>query len=157
MYDRKDLLNIRQSYQLVGDRGMSIPVIEEYLAKYAEQYHITVTWTEDMINNDEEGKETVQDCLVLYHPDHKDDYYNIVIDFEAPTKLAILSASIAGSSANNISRSGATALLQGGKMALANLEVANNETGDPQACAAEKEYYADLYNLINSLIGASQV
>ena len=146
MYKRKELLNIRTSYQLSGPEGMSIQVLEKKLEDFVQQFEVVLSSKEDKI--EEDGSE--KDCLVLFHPEHEDDFFKVVIDFDAPTKLAVLSASIAGESASGVSRVAATQLLQGGKMALANV------TGTPGS-QGELEYYADLYNVINALIGASNV
>ena len=47
--------------------------------------------------------------------------------------------------------------MQGGKMALANLAGGNTETGSPEDCAAEKDYYVSMYDIVNALIGAGEV
>ena len=57
----------------------------------------------------------------------------------------------------DINRAGAVALMQGGKMALANLAGGNTETGSPEDCAAEKDYYVSMYDIVNALIGAGEV
>ncbi|MDD6786268.1 MAG: hypothetical protein PUD81_08475 [Eggerthellales bacterium] len=145
MYNEDTILLVRQAYKLTDARGMSIEVMEEDLAGYVEKFGVSLQWQRDQI----EVAAGVQDCLVLFNPDHKDDYYNIVATFQAPTKLAVLTAFIAGESASGMSQAAALTLLQGGKMALANMAATED--------AAECEYYADLYNIVNALIGASQV
>ena len=153
MYNREELLNIRKSFRLLGPEGMSIEILEAHAAEFSEKFGVALAWEAGQIDN---GGAT-QDCLVLYNPDHKDDYYKIVVDFEVPGMLAALSASITGESANGITRAGAVALMQGGKMALANLAGGATETGAPEDCAAEKDYYAAMYDIVNALIGAGEV
>ena len=157
MLKRDDLLSIRTAYQLIDEKGMSIAVLEDSLKGLAGTYEVPLSWERDQIENASGAKEAVQDCLVLFHPDHKDDYYRVVVEFEAPTKLAVLTASIVGSSENGVLLSGATALIQGGKMALANFEGLETGAADEEAYNAELDYYSDLYAVINALIGASQV
>lgn len=153
MYNREELLNIRKSFRLLGPEGMSIEILEAHAAEFSEKFGVALAWETDQIDNDG----AMQDCLVLFNPDHKDDYYKIVVDFEVPGMLAALSASVTGESANGINRAGAVALMQGGKMALANLAGGATETGAPEDCAAEKDYYAAMYDIVNALIGAGEV
>jgi len=153
MYNREELLNIRKSFRLLGPEGMSIEILEAHAAEFSEKFGVALAWETDQIDNGG----TMQDCLVLFNPDHKDDYYKIVVDFEVPGMLAALSASVTGESANGINRAGAVALMQGGKMALANLAGGATETGAPEDCAVEKDYYAAMYDIVNALIGAGEV
>lgn len=157
MYKRDELLNIRKAFRLLDENGMSIELLEGHAAEFSEQFGVPLAWEADQVDNGEAAKQPIQDCLVLFNPDHKDDYYKIVVDFEVPTKLAFLNASITGESANGINRAGAVALMQGGKMALANLAGGNTETGAPEDCAAEKDYYVGMYSILNALIGAGEV
>ena len=154
MYNREDLLNIRKAFRLVGAEGMSIEILEAHATEFSEKFGVSLAWETDQIDN---GGGAIQDCLVLFNPDHKDDYFKIVVDFEMPSMLAALSASITGESANGINRAGAVALMQGGKMALANLAGGNTETGSPEDCAAEKDDYVSMYDIVNALIGAGEV
>ena len=145
MYNEDTILLVRQAYKLTDARGMSIEVLEENLAGYVEKFGVLLQWQRDRI----QVAAGVQDCLVLFNPDHKDDYFNIVVTFQAPTKLAVLTEFIAGESASGMNQAVALTLLQGGKMALGNMAA----TEDTNECA----YYADLYSIVNALIGASQV
>lgn len=155
MYNSSDLLNIRKAFRLCLD-GMSLDVLESDALEFSEKFGVPIACERDQVA-DSSSEAAIKDVLVLYNPDQKDDYYKIVVDFELPTKLACLYAYIVGASKNGITKSGATALLQGGKMALANLANGNTETGAPEDCLAEKEYYASLYDIVNALIGAGEV
>ena len=156
MYQNSDLLNIRKAFRFCPT-GITLEDIEKDAQEFSDKFAVPLAWERTQVDNGANAPIPIQDSLVLFHPDHKNDYYCIVVNFEVPTKLAHLFAYIAGESANGITRSGATALIQGGKMALGNLANGNTETGNPEDCAAEKQYYAQLFDIINALIGAGEV
>ena len=156
MYKNSDLLNIRKAFRFCP-KGITLEDLEADASEFSVKFNVPLAWERTQVDNGADAKEPIQDSLVLYHPNHKDDYYKMVVNYETPTKLACLYAYIADDSANGITRAGAVSMMQGGKMALANLANGNTETGDPAACAAEKEYYASLYDIVNALIGAGEV
>lgn len=121
MLKEKDLREFRPTYRYPNGTGITLQSIQNAIRNKANQYQIPVAFASEKIKSGGMLNSTVEDCLILYHPEHQKDYYNIAISIKRQGTMAFVSANDFGESKNlkkiNAKSAAGSALKQGWKNA----------------------------------------
>lgn len=84
-------------YTPKGDT-VTFEAIKREISKVAKAYGVPIAFAFDEIVSETCGKITVEDCLVVYNPEHVDDYFKIVFRIRRDNNIAYISKSEYGTS-----------------------------------------------------------
>lgn len=100
MIKDKDLRELRQTYCYRDGREVTLQRIQDAIREVSEQYQIPISFYNDQIKSGGMLNSQVTECLVLYHPDHRDDYFKIAISVRYEGTMAYVSTQDFGVSKN---------------------------------------------------------
>jgi len=133
MLKEKDLNEIRPTFRYPNGQEITLGNIQNALADCAAGYQIPVAFSNDQIKSGGLLNSSVDDCLIMYHPDHVKDYYKIAISVKRQGTMAFVSTYQFGESKNgNKLNAGASAkadLKAGWKNANAMASAGGNNIG----------------------------
>lgn len=95
MIREKDLQELRTIQKIKNGRSITLQAIQDAMCQAAQQVDIPLTFHSDhvkagaLLNRSE-------DCLVLYHPEHQNDYFSIVVRVKRQGDYAFVSIDTAG-------------------------------------------------------------
>lgn len=95
MIKEKELQQGRQIRFKNGD-GVTLGAVQEKLADMADQNAMPVAFRDDQIKFGGLIGGSVEDCVILYHPQHQKDYYNFVIRVKRQGNYAFLNVNQIG-------------------------------------------------------------
>jgi len=72
--------------------------IKNLLVKTAKQAGVPVAFAFDEIKSEKSGDIIIEDCLIVYHPEHRHDYFNIVFRIRREGDTAYISKNEYGKS-----------------------------------------------------------
>ena len=79
MIDLKQLTEIHPIYCYPKGDTVSFEAIEKEIRKIADEFGIPIIIDTDKINSGSIIAPVIEDCLIIYHPEHRSDYRNFVI------------------------------------------------------------------------------
>ncbi len=149
MLKEKDLSS-NGSFNVMQGDSVSLDLIENDLRACANNYQIPVEFARDQIKSGGLLSGGSNECIVMYHPEHKRDYYNFVITIRRQGTVATVALYTGGQSKNfknaalwENTRGG---LVQSGIKALANI-------GAKEEQAREQDWYSYIKNIIKEVMG----
>ena len=95
MIKEKDLGGLKQIRFPDGD-GITLQWLQEKLADEADKNAIRVAFEADKIKFGGLIGGSVEDCIVLYHPEHKKDYFWYAFRITTQGKYAFLNSALGG-------------------------------------------------------------
>lgn len=100
MIKEKELLELRPEYRYMQGQEITLDKIQNAIQNKALSYQIPVGFYNDQIKTGGLLDSQTMECLVLYHPEHKNDYYKIVVSIKRQGTVAFVSAKRLGESKN---------------------------------------------------------
>ena len=97
MIKEKELSPVNQIRFRDGD-SVNLEAIQEALEDKADSFAIPVAFRNDQVKYGGLIGGSVEDCLILYHPEHVRDYYYYVLKLTRQGKYAFLDVSMCGRS-----------------------------------------------------------
>ncbi len=93
-----DLREFRPKYRFEDGVDMSLEVIKEALQLEANRIGIPIAFYADQVKSGGLFTRQIEDCLVMYHPDHRNDYFTFCIRVQHQGSMAYVSVNDFGSS-----------------------------------------------------------
>lgn len=79
MIDTNTLREFRPIIRYKDGQGITLQTVQEAIQTCADNLGIPVGFSENQVKSGTFFNPTFEDCIVMYHPDHRDDYYNFCI------------------------------------------------------------------------------
>ena len=100
MIKEKDLREFRKTYQYPDGTAITLQTIQNALEDKANEYQIPIAFYDEQIKSGGMLSSSIVDCIVLYHPEHRNDYYKIAISIKRQGTMAFVSSYEFGESKN---------------------------------------------------------
>lgn len=100
MIKEKELREFRPTYKYSDGTEITLQTIQNALEDKANEYQIPIAFYEEQIKYGGMLSSSMVDCIVLYHPEHRNDYYKIAISIKRQGTMAFISAYEFGESKN---------------------------------------------------------
>lgn len=100
MIKQEELREFRPVYRYAEGNDISLQTIQNAIKDSAMKYGIPVAFEADQIKSGGLLSKTVDDCLVVYHPEHPKDYYRVAISIKRQGTIAFVYANDFGTSKN---------------------------------------------------------
>lgn len=98
MIKLENLYDFCQPVRCKDGEGITLNLLQNILANKAAEFGLPVAFKYDQVKSGGLFKSSVEDCLVLYHPEHEKDYYNFCIRASHQGIYAFVNVSIFGTS-----------------------------------------------------------
>lgn len=92
------LREFRPTYRYTDGTSITLETIQEAVKDAAQKYNIPVAFTNDQVKSGGLFNSEVEDCLVLYHPEHRYDYYRVAVRVKRQGTMAFVSMNDFGDS-----------------------------------------------------------
>ena len=135
----KDMRELQKPCMYKNGNEITLEIIAKAIAAEAEEICIPVAFEYGRINNGGALLKELLDCLIVFHPDHKKDYYNLAISLRRQGNATIVYANDFGISKNS-------------------KKLAHKENAKSQVSGGWKQYWEPKNNsstLVNGLIGGA--
>ena len=100
MIKQEELREFRPVYRYAEGGDITLQTIQNAIKETAAKYGVPVAFSADQIKSGGLFNKTIDDCIVLYHPDHAKDYYRIAISIKRQGTIAFVHANDFGESKN---------------------------------------------------------
>ena len=97
MIKEKELSSERK-IRFANGQGITLDVIKEAVSEEADKNGIPIAFYDEQIKFGGLIGGSVEDCIILYHPEHKKDYFNIIFRVTHQGSYAFLNISYYGQS-----------------------------------------------------------
>lgn len=74
-----DLQEFRPQIRYENAENLNLGLIQNAIRRYAENLGISVAFRDDQVKSGNIFSRTIDDCVVMYHPDHERDYFKFCI------------------------------------------------------------------------------
>lgn len=151
MIKADNLREFRPSVRFKDGSGVTLPAVQKAIEKCAEGMDIPVAFYDDQVKSGVLFNSSVEDCIVMYHPDHERDYFKFCIRVARQGSYAFVSV-------NNFGESK--------QMAKANYAENSKREGGPmldrlvmtigrskQKLEEEQMYYQCIFDIFGEIIG----
>ena len=96
----KELRELRTPCQYMEGSNVTLESIKSAINERAIKYNLPVAFENAKINHGNLLMKELLDCIVIYHPEHKKDYFNIAISIRRQGTMAFVYANDFGTSKN---------------------------------------------------------
>lgn len=96
MIPLNELCEILPVYVYPKGYTVSFDAIQGFVSKVADDFNVPIAFVQNEIVSINLPKFVVEECLVIYHPDHQQDYFKIVIRINRDTDTAYIHKYIFG-------------------------------------------------------------
>ena len=79
MIKENQLREFRPTVRYSDGENLTLQFIQEVIEEQAAKYHIPVAFYNDVVSSGGFLKNSSEECIVMHHPDHKDDYLKYCI------------------------------------------------------------------------------
>jgi len=100
MLKEKELREFCSTYQFSKGEEMTLQRIQDEIEKKSQQYEVPIAFYGEQIKSGGILNSTIDDCIVIYHPEHQKDYYKIAVCIRYQGKIAFVSFNDFGESKN---------------------------------------------------------
>lgn len=153
MINGEHLREFRPVYRYKDGANITLSIILEELNSAAIRYGIPVAIKYDQVKSGGMFNKKVEDCLVLYHPEHPKDYYNVCIRVQRQGNIAFVAVNDFGNSKNEVKAGSAAGAIKGGNLGVVGSAITNAIFGPKKSkVEAEHNYYASLIDLFDEVI-----
>lgn len=159
MIKADQLREFRPTYRFQDGSEITLATIQGILTEAAESMEIPVSFERDEVKSGGLFNSQVDDCLVLYHPDHPNDYYRFCITVRKQGTMAFIAVNDFGNSKQlkkintqefmKQDRKGKQMSYKVGSMIGQSLRTLGM---DKNAIAYEQNYYSALVSIFDELI-----
>lgn len=74
-----ELREFRPTVRYQGGEGITLQTVQEAIADCAEKFGIPVAFASDQVKSGGLFNSSLEDCIVMYHPEHERDYFKFCI------------------------------------------------------------------------------
>lgn len=100
MIKEKELREFRPTYKYTDGNAITLQTIQNALEDKANEYQVPIAFYEEQIKFGGMLSSSTVDCIVLYHPEHRNDYYKVAISIKRQGTIAFVSTNEFGESKN---------------------------------------------------------
>ena len=79
MIKDKDLREFRPTVRYQGGQEITLKTVKEAIADCAAKFGIPVAFSSDQVKSGGLLNSSIEDCIVMYHPEHERDYFKFCI------------------------------------------------------------------------------
>lgn len=101
MIDLKHIRDFRPSVRYMDGASITLQTIQEALKDGAQRYGIPLGFEFDQVKSGGMFSKTVEDCLVLYHPERRKHYYQPVVRIQRQGNVTFVHVGLWGMSSND--------------------------------------------------------
>jgi hypothetical protein len=98
MIKADELREFRPVVRYKDGNGITLQTVQEALEDCAQNMGIPVAFYDEQVKSGGMFNKTIEDCIVLYHPEHRSDYFKICIRVGRQGNYAFVSANDFGTS-----------------------------------------------------------
>lgn len=98
MIKADNLREFRPSVRYKDGTGITLQTVQDALTTFAQEMGIPVAFHKDEVKSGGLFNSSLEECLVLYYPDHLDDYFNFCIRVSHQGSYAFVSVNDFGKS-----------------------------------------------------------
>lgn len=98
MLKEKELREFRPTYRYADGQAITLLSIQEAIKDAADKKGILVAFEKDQVKGGTLLKSTVDDCLVLFHPEHRNEFFKFCIRVRKQGTYAFISVNDFGES-----------------------------------------------------------
>lgn len=154
-----ELRDYRPKYRYTDGAGITLDMVKEELTAEAKKNGIPVAFYDDQVKSGGMFNKTIEDCIVMYHPEHRNDYYRFCIRVQREGSLTFISVNDFGDSKQmdkfaraeyaKQDRSGKSMSYKLGSMAASAIA---NSGRNKQKLEAEQNYYDAVQYIFDTII-----
>lgn len=74
-----ELREFRPTYRFEDGASISLEAVQNALAAEAEKHDVPVAFYADQVKSGSLFNKQIEDCIVMYHPEHRYDYFTFCI------------------------------------------------------------------------------
>jgi len=93
-----ELREFRPTYQYENGENINLEAVKAALTETAEENGIAIAFYEDQVKSGGIFNRVIEDCLVMYHPEHRYDYFTFCIRVQREGPLTLIAVNDFGSS-----------------------------------------------------------
>lgn len=93
-----ELREFRPDVRYKDGSAITLQTVQNAIAEYAQNIGLQVAFYADQVKSGSLLNKTVEDCIVLYHPDHTNDYFKFCIRVNRQGSYAFISVMDFGTS-----------------------------------------------------------
>lgn len=93
-----ELRDFRPTYRFENGENISLETIKNALTAEFEEHGVPVEFREDWVRSGGLFNKKMEDCLIMYHPEHQHDYFNFCIRVQHQGSMAYVAVNDFGSS-----------------------------------------------------------
>lgn len=151
MIKENNLRNFRPDVQYTNAQGLTLQTLQNLLKQKVNEYQLEIDFYYDQIKGSALINPPITDCIVMYHPRHKKDYFNIVISIRRRGNISIVSCNDIGTSKNRYSL-GNPNLKSGGSRSSLVIDIIDSITGKNRQIQEEEDWYAGVNLILDDII-----
>lgn len=93
-----DLREFRPTYRFEDGASISLEAVQNALTTEAEKHGVPIAFYADQVKSGGMFNKQIEDCLVMYHPEHRNDYFTFCIRIQRQGSMAYVIVNDFGSS-----------------------------------------------------------
>lgn len=93
-----ELREFRPTYRFEDGASISLEAVQNALATEAEKHDVPVAFYADQVKSGSLFNKQIEDCIVMYHPEHRYDYFTFCIRVQHQGSMAYVAVNDFGSS-----------------------------------------------------------
>lgn len=93
-----ELREFRPTYRFEDGASISLEAVQNALAAEAEKHDVPVAFYADQVKSGSLFNKQIEDCIVMYHPEHRYDYFTFCIRVQHQGSMAYVAVNDFGSS-----------------------------------------------------------
>lgn len=98
MIKEDQLRDFRPNVRYPNGENLTLEMVQEAIEEKASEYGIPIAFYNDEVQSGGLFNRTKEKCLIMYHPEHQNDYYNFCFRINMQGSLAIVKVQIFGKS-----------------------------------------------------------
>lgn len=98
MIKADELREFRPTYQYKDGESITLEAVQSAMAEEAQKNGIPIAFYSEQVKSGGMFNKTIEDCLVMYHPDHRNDYFSFCIRVQKQGSMAFIAVNDFGSS-----------------------------------------------------------
>lgn len=93
-----ELSKFLPTYKYTGGENVTFQVLIDNIKEEAQKYAVPVEFYNDQVKSGGIFNREIEECIVVYHPEHKTDYYNFCIRIKRVGSIVQIQTDVFGSS-----------------------------------------------------------
>ena len=89
-----ELREFRPTYRFEDGASISLEAVQNALATEAEKHDVPVAFYADQVKSGSLFNKQIEDCIVMYHPEHRYDYFTFCIRVQHQGSMAYVAVNL---------------------------------------------------------------